>query len=147
MGQSQIPYQQHSRVTQANNAPSTPEMRGVCSKAPAAGSSRPFDSDEHLFEVKWDGIRALAYVEDDGYRLLTRHHRDLTAQFPELDGLARLGPGVVLDGDLVVLRDAMPHLGSVFSRQHTADPLKIRRLAQVPLKAGKDYGPEATSPI
>ncbi len=110
-----------------------------------AGASKPFDSDEHLFEVKWDGIRALAFVEGDGYRLLTRHHRDVTDQFPELDGLARLGPGVVLDGELVVLRDAMPHLGSVGSRQHTADPLKIRRLAQAhpftfggkPLAAGR----------
>ena len=37
-----------------------------------AGASGPFDSDEHLFEVKWDGIRALAYVEGDGYRLLTQ---------------------------------------------------------------------------
>ena len=95
-----------------------------------AGASKTFDSDEHLFEVKWDGIRAPAYVEGDGYRLLTRHHRDVTAQFPELDGLARLGPGVVLDGELIVFRDAMPHLGSVESRQHTADPWKIRRLAQ-----------------
>ncbi len=95
-----------------------------------AGASGPFDSDEHLFEVKWDGLRALAFVEGDGYRLLTRHHRDVTDQFPELAGLARLGPGVVLDGELVVLRDKRPHLGSVGSRQHTADPLKIRRLAQ-----------------
>ena len=31
------------------------------------------------------------------YRLLTRHHRDLTAQFPELDGLARLGHWIELD--------------------------------------------------
>ncbi len=94
-----------------------------------AQASGPFDSEAHLFEVKWDGIRALAFVEGGGYRLLSRHHRDLTAQFPELDGLARLGPGVVLDGELVVLKDKRPHLGSVQSRQHAADPWKIRRLA------------------
>ena len=43
-----------------------------------AGASGPFDSDEHLFEVKWDGIRALAFVEGDGYRLFTRWGREVT---------------------------------------------------------------------
>ena len=95
-----------------------------------AGASGSFDSDEHLFEVKWDGIRALAYVEGDGYRLLTRHHRDVTDPFPELAGLGRIRPGVVLDGELVVLRDGRPDLGSIQARQHTADPLKIRNLAR-----------------
>ncbi len=28
-----------------------------------AHPGRPFDSDQHLFEIKWDGIRALAFVE------------------------------------------------------------------------------------
>ncbi len=95
-----------------------------------ARASAPFDSPDYLFEGKWDGIRALAFVGREGYRLLSRHGRNLTASFPDLAGLARLGPGVVLDGELVVLKDKRPHLGSVQSRQHTADPWKIRRLAQ-----------------
>ena len=32
----------------------------------------PFDSDEFLFEVKWDGTRALAFIEQGGYRLVNR---------------------------------------------------------------------------
>jgi ATP-dependent DNA ligase len=95
-----------------------------------AGASEAFDSEAHLFEVKWDGIRALAFVEGDGYRLLTRHRRDVTDAFPELEGLARLRSGMVLDGELVVLRDGKPDLGSVQSRQHTADPWKTRNLAR-----------------
>ncbi len=95
-----------------------------------AGASKPFDSDAHLFEVKWDGIRALAFIERDGYRLLSRHRREVTDPFPELAGLARTGSGVVLDGELVVLRDGRPDLGLIQARQHTADPLKIRNLAR-----------------
>jgi ATP-dependent DNA ligase len=95
-----------------------------------AGASEAFDSDAHLFEVKWDGIRALAFVEGDGCRLVTRHRRDVTDAFPELEALARLRPGAVLDGELVVLRDGVPHLGGVQSRQHTGDPLKTRNLAR-----------------
>ena len=33
---------------------------------------RPFDSDEHFFEIKWDGIRALAFVEGGDCRLVSR---------------------------------------------------------------------------
>jgi len=33
------------------------------------GASEPFDSREHLFEVRWDGLRALAFVEGGGYHL------------------------------------------------------------------------------
>ena len=85
-----------------------------------AGASGPFDSDEHLFEVKWDGIRALAFVEGDGSRLFTRWGREVTDPFPELAGLGRIRCGVVLDGELVVLRDGRPDLGSIQARQHTA---------------------------
>jgi len=95
-----------------------------------AGASQPFDSDAHLFEVKWDGIRALAFVKGRGYRLFTRWGREVTDPFPELKGLGRIRSGVVLDGELVVLRDGRPHLGSIQARQHTADPLKIRNLAR-----------------
>jgi len=95
-----------------------------------AGASGPFDSETHLFELKWDGIRALAFVDGGGYRLRTRHRRDVTDSFPELEALARLRPGAVLDGELVVLRDGKPDLGAVQSRQHTVDPLKVRGLAR-----------------
>ncbi len=73
-----------------------------------ARAGRPFDSQEHLFEIKWDGIRALAYVERGAYRLLSRHGQDLSEQFPELTVLAELPCGTVLDGELVVLRNGRP---------------------------------------
>ena len=36
----------------------------------------PFDSSEHLFEIKWDGTRVLAFVESRGFRLINRHRVD-----------------------------------------------------------------------
>lgn len=38
-----------------------------------AKPGEPFDSGEHLFEIKWDGTRALAFIEAGQYRLLSRH--------------------------------------------------------------------------
>ena len=66
-----------------------------------------FNSPDHLFEIKWDGIRALAFVEDGGFRLLSRNSKDLAPMFPELSELPAQvkGNGVVLDGELVCLDD------------------------------------------
>ncbi len=95
-----------------------------------AQPGRPFDSDQHLFEIKWDGIRALAYVEDGGYRLVSRHGLELGALFPELAGIADLPPGTLLDGELVVLRRGRPDLSLVQSRHSLRSAHKIRLRAQ-----------------
>ena len=68
---------------------------------------RPFDSPGHIFELKWDGIRALAFVEGSKVRLQGRDLADLTARFPELQALPRAVAAdlTVLDGELVCLDD------------------------------------------
>src|SRR5207249_12202150 len=63
----------------------------------------PFDSSEHLFEIKWDGTRVLAFVESHNYRLVNRHRADVTERYPELKFLNDLSAGTVLDGEVVVL--------------------------------------------
>ena len=50
----------------------------------------PFDSLEYGFELKWDGIRAMAAVETAGYRLWGRERADYTDRYPEMDVLCRL---------------------------------------------------------
>ncbi len=91
-----------------------------------AQAGRPFDSDQHLFENKWDGIRALAFIEQAGYRLVSRHGLELGALFPELAVLGDLPPGTLLDGELVVLRRGKPDLSLVQSRQQLRSGHKIR---------------------
>ena len=74
-----------------------------------AKPGRPFDSARHLYEVKWDGIRAIALVEGGGYRLLSRTGHDLTDRYSELAALARLPAGTMLDGEVVVLENGIPN--------------------------------------
>ena len=76
----------------------------------------PFDSDRHLYEVKWDGIRAVALVEDGRYRLLSRAGNDLTGNYPELAPLARLPAGTIVDGEIVVLHEGRPDFEHVLRR-------------------------------
>jgi ATP-dependent DNA ligase len=48
-----------------------------------AVSGAPFDSDDHLLELKWDGIGMLTFVAADGYRLVNRHGIDANERYPE----------------------------------------------------------------
>lgn len=64
----------------------------------------PFDDDGWWFEVKWDGFRVLAELEEDRMRLRSRRGNDLTATFPELAGLRSEVPAVV-DGEVVAFDD------------------------------------------
>lgn len=91
----------------------------------------PFDSERHLFEIKWDGIRALAFVEDGAVRLLSRNRQDLTVAYPELAGLARLPSGTILDGELVVLEaDGRPSFSRSLERVHAKNPRRAAALAR-----------------
>ena len=65
----------------------------------------PFDSPNHIFELKWDGMRALAFIEGVDLELFSRNGRNVTTQFPELadlPSLVRSGP-LILDGEIVCL--------------------------------------------
>ena len=90
----------------------------------------PFDSVDHLFEVKWDGMRALAYIDAGGYRIVSRHGNDITDRFPELGCLSDMPAGTVLDGELVVLRDGKPSFPLLQTRAPLCCKHKIRTLAR-----------------
>jgi len=66
---------------------------------------KPFDDDQWLFEIKWDGYRAVAFVEDGKVRLVSRNQNDLTSEYPELQDLATYvhARSALLDGEIVAL--------------------------------------------
>jgi bifunctional non-homologous end joining protein LigD len=64
-----------------------------------------FDSDDWLFEPKWDGYRVLAVVAGGRVRLLTRNGNDAARYFPELTGTPTwlAAPEAIVDGEVVAL--------------------------------------------
>ena len=73
-----------------------------------ASASAPFDNHAWLFEIKWDGFRSLCRVDQAGLRLLGRRKTDFTGQFPQLAGLAQLPAGLILDGEIVAMKEGKP---------------------------------------
>ena len=86
------------------------------------------------YEMKWDGIRMLAYLDggpDGAVRFLTRNGNDVTASFPELvDDLraAVAQHGAVLDGEVVALdRRNRPDFSLLQTRLGLTGALDVRR--------------------
>jgi len=71
----------------------------------AESIEKPFDGDQWLFEIKWDGYRAIAFIENGRVRLVSRNQNDLTARYPELHDMAKLikAKTAILDGEVVAL--------------------------------------------
>jgi bifunctional non-homologous end joining protein LigD len=71
----------------------------------ATSVDKPFDGPEWLFEIKWDGYRAVAFIEDGRVRLVSRNQNELTARYPELKDLAKSvkAKTAILDGEVVAL--------------------------------------------
>lgn len=65
----------------------------------------PFDDPQWLYEVKWDGYRAVAFVNDGRARLVSRNQNELTGEFPEIaQAMQDLQvENAVLDGEVVAL--------------------------------------------
>jgi bifunctional non-homologous end joining protein LigD len=65
----------------------------------------PFDSPDWLFEIKWDGYRAVTFIENGKVRLISRNQNELTARYPELRDLAKSvqAKTAILDGEVVAL--------------------------------------------
>ena len=84
----------------------------------------PKDQDRYGWEFKWDGVRAVCYVEVGGdLRLVSRNDKDMASSYPELAVLAdRVGVPVILDGEIVALRDGRPDFGLLQSRMHVQRP-------------------------
>jgi len=86
-----------------------------------ASPGSPFDSDEYLFEIKWDGIRALAFFGKGLARLQGRKLTDSSERYPEiLGGLEALPGEGILDGEIVVLDEkGRPDFQRVLMREQT----------------------------
>ena len=113
-------------ATPAGTAASAPLPRPML----ATAVDRAFSRDGWFFELKWDGVRAIADVDGDRLRVVGRSGRDETARYPELTALrsALRGVRAVVDGEIVVLDDdGRPSFERLQSRINLSRDADIRR--------------------
>jgi bifunctional non-homologous end joining protein LigD len=95
--------------------------------------SLPADDDAYGWELKWDGVRAIAYVRDGGVSLVSRGDKDMSRSYPELAALGGMvDEPMILDGEIVALRNGRPDFGLLQSRMHVQRPTD-RLIAAAPV--------------
>lgn len=101
---------------------------------------RPVDSDEWLYEIKWDGYRAVSFMNDGRVEIKSRNDQPFgDTYFPIRDGLAKLGINAVLDGEIVVVDDkGMAKFGALQNWKNEDDGLLMYYVFDIVWYEGKD---------
>ena len=98
-------------------------MLATAADAPPAGP-------DWVHEVKWDGMRVLVDVRDGRLTVTSRTERDVTAAFPELDGIADTYDDLLLDGEVVALDEGLPSFHALTERMHVGERRRAETLAR-----------------
>jgi bifunctional non-homologous end joining protein LigD len=104
----------------------------------------PFDRTHWIFEVKWDGFRAIAEVEAGKVRLYSRNHKSFESRFaPVAAALARLKHDLVLDGEIVALDEqGRSHFQTLQNYQRTGEGTLIYYVFDLLYADGEDLRSE-----
>src|SRR6201995_922304 len=91
----------------------------------------PLDDAGWAFEMKWDGVRALAFIDGGQIRLASRTGRDITVAYPELAALGAAAGGgpLLLDGEVVAFEDGRPSFAQLQQRMHVTSVTAAARLS------------------
>src|SRR6266516_7525983 len=93
----------------------------------AESRDTPFDSPDHIFELKWDGTRALAFVRN-GLRFQNRRLNFIEDRYPDLKVHTR--KDAILDGEIVVMKGALPSFEKLQERERASGKINIEYLAK-----------------
>jgi len=98
-----------------------------------AEKSIPFDNENWIFEIKWDGMRSVATVLNEKIcKLETRTGQDITSRFPELIGTHVKADQCLIDGEIIALDNkGMPSFKDLAKRSHLQNEHRIKILANL----------------
>lgn len=120
-----------SEVHGANKAAMPPRLEPML----ATLAEQPFSDPNWLFEIKWDGVRALAWLDHGALTLRSRNAVDITKRYPELTSLPKslLARRAILDGEIVALDEqGLSNFERLQERMHVRAPGE-KLIAQVPV--------------
>lgn len=88
---------------------------------------KPFNSSDYLYEIKFDGYRAILFVNKDGITIRSRNKIDITNMYPELKSITKLvKKNTIIDGEIIALENGYPSFSKLSERSRTKDVSKIK---------------------
>ncbi|MFD2168623.1 non-homologous end-joining DNA ligase [Tumebacillus lipolyticus] len=94
---------------------------------------QPFDDPNCLYQIKWDGVRMVTYLDESGLLLFNRKQRERTANYPELQEIktAMKARSAILDGEIVALGEGgKPDFSNILKRDLALRSDKIASLVR-----------------
>lgn len=92
---------------------------------------KPFDDEQFLFELKFDGIRATIHVSPNKFIIYNRNGYDITYLYPELKEIQNIvKEKCIFDGEIVSFDKTAPSFSKLQHRSHTKDKEKIAYFAE-----------------
>lgn len=87
---------------------------------------KPFNSKDYIYEVKFDGIRAIIFATSKKVTIKSRNGKDLTSLFPELHLIQELvKEDTIFDGEIIALESGKPSFRKIQNRLHLKEYPKI----------------------
>lgn len=90
-------------------------------------SSEAFDSEDYIFELKLDGIRCIAYLDEGSTELRNKRNLKVNNKYPELMEIHKqVKKSCILDGEVIITKDGKPHFSELQRRAHMSNDFKIK---------------------
>lgn len=87
---------------------------------------QPFNSKDYLYEIKFDGIRAIIFANPKSIKIISRNNKNITHLFPELHSIKKLvTKNTIFDGEIISMDQNLPSFSKLQTRYHLKDPSKI----------------------
>src|SRR3989304_4807867 len=94
----------------------------------AESRETPFNSPHHIFELKWDGTRAIAFVRGAAHRFQNRRLSYIEHRYPEIR--IRTRQDAILDGEIFVMANGLPSFEKLQEREQASAKIRIEYLAK-----------------
>jgi len=92
------------------------------------GNDRIFSNPKYIYEIKWDGVRGVIHSSQGKVKVFNKRMRDKTMQYPELLAFSQLDYDLILDGEIVVMKNSLPSFPSVIKRNFASNSSNIKKL-------------------
>ena len=93
-------------------------------------TNKPFNDSNYLYELKFDGIRALIYINKDNIIIKSRNGVILNETYPELQSIKNISNDeCILDGEIVLLSDGIPSFSKLQERVRLKNKYKIKEMS------------------